>query len=148
MTVCQATISSHTFRVALLASVSATALLMMAASGAQARPLFGGAGASSAAVAAAVNAAAASAQQAQEAAQRSMNSLTRATQALQAMRGAQAAANAAAAGAGNVPNGIVAGGLMPVSNPVPAAADTTGLHTWQGASLPTQTTDASGRWAS
>src|ERR1700761_4302499 len=128
---------------ALLAAVSV--LTVLAASPSELRPLFGTGGASSAAVAAAVNAAAASAQQAQEAAQRSMNSLTRATQTLQAMRGAQAAANAAAAGAGNVPNGLTPGGLMPVAGPVPAAADTTGLHTWQGASLPTQTTDASGQ---
>src|ERR1700761_7368076 len=44
----------------------------------------------------------------------------------------------------NVPNGLAPGGLNPVANPVPAAQDTTGLITWEGASAPSQTTDANG----
>ena len=35
-----------------------------------------------------------------------------------------------------IPNGLVAGGLIPVANPTTAALDPTGLNTWQGASQP------------
>ncbi|HEY4275171.1 MAG TPA: filamentous hemagglutinin family protein [Rhizomicrobium sp.] len=44
----------------------------------------------------------------------------------------------------NVPDGLAVGGLNPVANPVRAAQDTTGLITWEGASAPSQTTDAAG----
>jgi filamentous hemagglutinin family protein len=43
--------------------------------------------------------------------------------------------------AAGVPNGLVAGGLRPVANPVLAAADPTGLNTWQGANAPTASGD-------
>jgi len=46
------------------------------------------------------------------------------------------AAARAAAPAGVIPNGLVAGGLVPVANPVIAGLDPTGLNTWQGAALP------------
>ncbi len=49
----------------------------------------------------------------------------------------EAARTAARAVAQSVPNGLVAGGLRPVANPVAAALDPTGLNTWQGADLPT-----------
>jgi filamentous hemagglutinin family protein len=52
---------------------------------------------------------------------------------------------AAAAAAASVPNGLVAGGLVPVANPTLAASDTLGLHTWDGANAPTQSTDVSGQ---
>jgi filamentous hemagglutinin family protein len=44
-----------------------------------------------------------------------------------------------------VPNGIAVGGLKPVTNPVLAANDPTGLNTWQGALKPTQKDDAGGK---
>ncbi|MBC7522574.1 MAG: filamentous hemagglutinin N-terminal domain-containing protein, partial [Sandarakinorhabdus sp.] len=59
--------------------------------------------------------------------------------AAQANSAARAAAQALAQ---TVPNGLVAGGLVPVLNPVAAALDPTGLRTWQGASAPVQTGDA------
>jgi filamentous hemagglutinin family protein len=52
----------------------------------------------------------------------------------------QAAARASAAAlTSGVPNGLVAGGLSPVANPLSASADATGLQTWQGAGAPSQT---------
>ncbi len=50
----------------------------------------------------------------------------------------EAARTATRAVAQSIPNGLVAGGLRPVANPVAAALDPTGLNTWQGALLPTQ----------
>ncbi|HEY4079018.1 MAG TPA: filamentous hemagglutinin family protein [Rhizomicrobium sp.] len=44
----------------------------------------------------------------------------------------------------DVVDGLAPGGLNPVANPVRAAQDTTGLLTWEGASAPTQASDASG----
>ena len=53
---------------------------------------------------------------------------------------ANAAARAAAqAAAQSVRDGLGAGGLVPVANPVTSAQDPTGLNVWQGASQPTQT---------
>ena len=53
---------------------------------------------------------------------------------------AQAAARASAAALNtSVPNGLGVGALNPVANPLKASADPTGISTWQGASLPTQT---------
>ncbi|HEY4078732.1 MAG TPA: filamentous hemagglutinin family protein [Rhizomicrobium sp.] len=87
----------------------------------------------------------AAAQQAAMAAQRAQETLTRTTQALQAMQAAQSAAHAMALSVpSSVPNGLVAGGLQVVSNPVTAAQDATGLSTWQGAEAPTQSSDGSG----
>ncbi|MGC1305082.1 MAG: filamentous hemagglutinin N-terminal domain-containing protein, partial [Caulobacteraceae bacterium] len=43
-----------------------------------------------------------------------------------------------------VPNGLAPGGLAPVANPTLAANDPTGLNTWQGANLPTQSVAANG----
>ncbi len=89
---------------------------------------------------AAANSAIISAQQAAAATQQSMNSLARATQALQAMQAAQNAARSLAQStAGNVPNGLTTGGLVPdsglahlgVANPV---------SSWNGVNTPTQTT--------
>jgi filamentous hemagglutinin family protein len=58
--------------------------------------------------------------------------------AAQANSAARAAAQAVAQ---TVPNGLVAGGLVPVANPVAAALDPTGLRTWQGASAPVQSSE-------
>lgn len=52
---------------------------------------------------------------------------------------AQQAQAAARIAIGAVPNGLVAGGLVPVAKPVSAASDTTGLSIWQGATAPVQT---------
>ena len=59
--------------------------------------------------------------------------------AVQANSAARAAAQALAQ---TVPNGLVAGGLVPVTGGVSAALDPTGLRTWQGAFAPVQTGDA------
>ncbi|MEW6436323.1 MAG: filamentous hemagglutinin family protein [Pseudomonadota bacterium] len=140
--------NSRTLRTALLAGVSAFALLT---SGAPARAMQlgtmrGGSGAF-AATANAAAAAMASVQQAQQATQQSMSSLTRAMQAVQAMQQAQAQARAAAQhatsaapGLPSVPNGLTPGGLVPtyglglydVQNPDP--------NVWSGANAPTQST--------
>ena len=45
----------------------------------------------------------------------------------------------------DVPDGLAPGGLVPVPDPVPAADDTTGVHTWEGADQPTQTTGTDGK---
>ncbi|MFZ4689694.1 MAG: filamentous hemagglutinin family protein [Polymorphobacter sp.] len=59
--------------------------------------------------------------------------------AVQANAAARATAQALAQ---TVPNGLVAGGLVPVANAVAAALDPTGLRTWQGASAPVQSGSA------
>ncbi len=119
--------------------------MVFGSSSALAKPLVGP-GSGTSAVTAAINAANQGQQQAQQIAQQSQNALSRTVQALQAMRAAQAAAHSVALGTqSTVPNGIASGGLMPVANPLPAAQDTTGLRTWDGASLPTQSVDATGR---
>ncbi len=55
---------------------------------------------------------------------------------------ANAAARAAVSSI-SIPNGLIAGGLVAASNLTSAALDPTGRHTWQGASAPVQTGDAS-----
>ncbi len=120
----------------LLTTVSALAMLAYAMPGAHARPLFGGASASSA-VTSAANAAIASAQQAAEMASQSLKSLSRATQAVQAMQGLQSAAHSAAAGQGGVPNGLTPGGLQVA----PGASSSNSQ--WLNANLPTQSSSGS-----
>lgn len=122
------------FRHALLASVSAAALLM-ASPQAYARPLGGHTTApSQAAVAAAQSAS----QQASRAALQASNSLRRATQSIQAMQAAQQAArNLAATAPSTVPNGLRPGGLVVMPGATPGATDG-GAGLWQGANLPTE----------
>src|SRR5262249_10155940 len=82
----------------------------------------------------AVLAAQQAAQDAAKAAQQAANSLKRAMQATQTMQAAQTTArNIAAQTPGNIPNGLIAGGLLVA----PGAGTTTGV--WVGAELPTQT---------
>ena len=77
---------------------------------------------------------------------RALQYQARVTQAVSMATDAQAAARAAAAAMEpNVPDGLAPGGLVPVPDPVAAADDTTGLHTWEGADQPTQTTGADGK---
>src|ERR1700733_12440429 len=145
--------SRRTLHGALLASVSALALLVHAMP-AEARCIGScGAGGISSAANAAASAAVTSAQQAAAATQQSMQSLTRATQAIQAMQAMQnAARNAALAGPNNlgadpnhpglqlpnVPDGLNIGGLVPDSGLAsPGVANP--VSTWIGASTPTQT---------
>jgi filamentous hemagglutinin family protein len=59
--------------------------------------------------------------------------------AVQANSAARATAQALAQ---TIPNGLVAGGLVPVANGTLAALDPTGLKTWQGALAPVQTGSA------
>ncbi len=56
----------------------------------------------------------------------------------------QAAREAAAAMQTSVPDGLGLGGLDPVDDPVSAANDTTGVHTWDGADQPTETKTQNG----
>ncbi|HVX78801.1 MAG TPA: filamentous hemagglutinin family protein, partial [Bradyrhizobium sp.] len=115
-----------------LAGVSVVTLLAVSPS-VHARPLFGGANASSA-VNSTINSTISSAQQAAAAAQ-SMNSLSRATQAVMSMQALQNAAHTAAQSApGTVPNGLAPGGLQV------APGVGTDPSLWQNASLPTQST--------
>ncbi|KZD23820.1 filamentous haemagglutinin family protein [Tardiphaga robiniae] len=134
-------------REALLASVSALVLVLATAQEVDARALNGAAAPGNSAAANASVAAQAAAVQAAAAAQRSRDSLNRAASALQSMRQLQGAAAAAArAGASTVPNGVGPGGLKPVTNPLLSAQDQlTGLNTWDGALLPTQSVAADGR---
>src|SRR3984885_12643435 len=141
--------SRRTLHGALLASVSALALLVHAMP-AEARCIGScGAGGISSAANAAASAAVVSAQQAAAATQQSMQSLTRATQAIQAMQAVQnAARNAALSGPNNlgadpnhhglqlpnVPNGLGAGGMQVAPG---VGTDPT---LWQNANLPTQST--------
>lgn len=72
------------------------------------------------------------------AAARALRNQTQVNQTLSLAAQAQAAARAAAlAMKSPVPDGLKPGGLVPVAKPVLAAADPTGLNTWQGAKLPT-----------
>jgi filamentous hemagglutinin family protein len=126
-------------RFALLASVSAFALM------ASAGPVFAvplasasGAGGAATAAAAAAAAAAASVAQAQQITQQSMSSLLRATQAVQAMQQAQAAARTLAQKApSGVPNGLMPGGLVPDSG-LAAPGFAAPVTTWIGANTPVQ----------
>ncbi len=72
------------------------------------------------------------------AAARALANQTQLGQAVSLAQQAQAAARAAALNMHpNVPDGLTVGGLQVVANPVPAASDPVGTHTWQGADLPT-----------
>jgi filamentous hemagglutinin family protein len=122
----------HSFRrAALLASASAVALSMMGTAG-HARNLLQGAAASSA-----PNSAASSAQigaeQAAAAAQRAQRSITNATNLIrQNLTNQLNARNKALATPSGVPDGLVAGGLVPDN-----------VATWSGLRAPVQTGDAS-----
>lgn len=123
------------FRSAFLRGVSAVALVL-AASGAAARPL--GVSYKTSATSAASEAAVAAAAAAQAAARQSQASINRALQAIQAMRAVQGAARSAAGAAGTngVTDGLSSGGLI-VDPRVRAGTDAT---LWVNANLPTQTT--------
>jgi len=127
-------------RGALLATVSAVALLA-GLPAAHARPLGGFTAAPSAA---ALAAAQSSSQGAAQAARQATNALKRATQAIQAMQATQAAARAAARAALNamspVRDGLGAGGLQ-IGASVIGAGGTVDTNLWQGANLPTQYND-------
>jgi filamentous hemagglutinin family protein len=131
--------SPRPFHAALLASVSALALLTAGAP-VRALPFASAGGGNSASVAAAAAAAAmASVQQAQQATQQSMSSLLRASQAVAAMQQAQAAARALAQRTpSNVPNGLLPGGLVPDSG-LTAPGVAAPVTTWIGANTPVQT---------
>ena len=69
---------------------------------------------------------------------RSMRNQAQLTQTVTMAQQAQAAARAAAAALNQgVPNGLILGGLQVAPNVTTAANDPTGLHTWDGAALPT-----------
>ena len=137
-----AVLAPRSFHTALLASVSALALLVHAMP-ADAMCLGRcSAAAGSTATTAAAMAAITSAQQAAQATQQSMNSLSRATQAIQAMQAAQTAAHNLAvsssststAGLPAVTDGLSPGGLI-VDPRIGADA-----NLWVNANLPTQST--------
>jgi filamentous hemagglutinin family protein len=125
---------SASFRTALLASVSALALVLGSVP-ARSVPLFSARGGAASATANAAAAALASAQQAQAVGQQMTSDLLRATQAVQAVQQAQAAARAAAQQqSGGVANGLTQGGLVVD----PRVGSDPNL--WQNISAPTQTT--------
>lgn len=69
---------------------------------------------------------------------RSMRNQAQLTQTVTMAQQAQAAARAAAAALNHgVPDGLILGGLQVAPNVTTAANDPTGLHTWDGAALPT-----------
>ncbi len=73
------------------------------------------------------------------AAARALQYQAQVAQALALAQQAQNAARQAVLGTtGDVPNGLVIGGLQEVPDPLPAAQDPTGLSTWQGADQPTE----------
>ena len=116
----------------LLASVSAIAMLAVAAP-AHARSPGGSTTTQSTAAIAATQSAQIEAQRAARAAD---GALKRATVAMQAMQAAQKAArDAALAAPGGVPNGLVAGGLQVAPGAVP------GSNLWLGARLPTESVE-------
>lgn len=126
-------------RALLLVGVSVTALATSNAS-AFARPLNSGTGSPSVAAAAAAAAAAANRQN-QQAAQQTRDTLSRVTRAVQSMRDIQDRAREAARTRPTaVPNGLGKGGLNPaVKAPKAAELDPTGMETWDGAKMPTET---------
>jgi filamentous hemagglutinin len=127
--------SQKVVHAALLASVSILTLVA-AAPATQARSLMQGS-VSSSATSAAQAAALAAAQQASESAQRAQLSI-------QAMQAAQAEARRAALAApGAVPNGLVAGGLVPDSG-LSATGSANPVSSWINANTPTQSQDGSG----
>jgi filamentous hemagglutinin len=121
-------------RFGLLATASALALSVGLIGPASARSLFGGANAATP-VTTAVDASMAAVQQAQQATARSRSALSAAVSAIQAMQATQAAARSAAAAAkSSVPNGLAPGGLQ-------VAPNATDPIVWQGANLPTQSSN-------
>ncbi|HEX4160229.1 MAG TPA: filamentous hemagglutinin N-terminal domain-containing protein, partial [Rhizomicrobium sp.] len=73
------------------------------------------------------------------AAARALKYQAQVAQALALAQQAQNAARQAVLGTtGNVPNGLVIGGLQEVPDPLPASRDPTGTSTWQGAEQPTE----------
>jgi filamentous hemagglutinin family protein len=132
-------------RRALLAGVSVASLLAVAAMApaAQAGDILRSNRSVTAPVASAVAAQEAAIAQAALMAKRSQETLLRTTMTLQAVRAAQSAARQLALTMpGTVPNGLKSGGLQVVDAPVPAALDSDGKHTWDGAALPTESTAA------
>src|SRR5215472_9001690 len=87
-----------------------------------------------------INQAAAEAAGMSAAAARALHYQQQVAQALALAQQAQTAARQAVLGnPGNVPDGLVIGGLQEVPNPLPASKDSSGLSTWQGADQPTET---------
>ncbi|MCK9917085.1 filamentous hemagglutinin family protein [Microbacteriaceae bacterium K1510] len=128
----------HALHAALLAGVSAFAV-MAAAPATMARPLGYSSSASASAAAAAAAASQAAQAQAAQVATQVQNSLKRATLAIQAQQATQQAArDAARAAASNVTDGLSAGGL--VVDPRVLAGDNS---LWQNISQPNQTTSGS-----
>jgi filamentous hemagglutinin len=120
-------------RALLFAGVSAVALFA-ASHSAFSRPLGGPAPTSSVA-------AMATAQAASQAAQQAMNSLKQATQSIQAMQAAQQAArDLARTTPSTVQNGLRSGGLVVMPGATPGATDG-GAGLWQGANLPTESSN-------
>ncbi|WP_027578949.1 filamentous haemagglutinin family protein [Bradyrhizobium sp. Ai1a-2] len=120
-------------RALLFAGVSAVALFA-ASHSALSRPLGGPAPTSSVA-------AMATAQATAQAAQQAMNSLKQATQSIQAMQAAQQAArDLVRTTPGTVPNGLRSGGLVVMPGATPGATDG-GAGLWQGANLPTESSN-------
>src|SRR5579862_607632 len=71
---------------------------------------------------------------------RALHYQTQVAQALALAQQAQTAARQAVLGTpGNVPDGLVIGGLQEVPDPLPASKDPSGTSTWQGADQPTET---------
>ncbi|MEW6438257.1 MAG: filamentous hemagglutinin N-terminal domain-containing protein, partial [Pseudomonadota bacterium] len=137
---------ARSLHAALLASVSALALLTAGAP-ARALPLAGmrGGSGSVSATANAAAAAIAAVQQAQQASQQSISNLTRAVQAVQAMQQAQTAARALARpsyvpGIASVPNGLTPGGLVPTYGLGASTPQNPDPDVWYGANAPTQST--------
>ncbi|HEY2446612.1 MAG TPA: filamentous hemagglutinin family protein [Rhizomicrobium sp.] len=86
-----------------------------------------------------INQAAAEAAGMSAATARALHYQAQVAQALSLAQQAQTAARQAVLGSpGNVPDGLVIGGLQEVPNPLPEAKDPTGLSTWQGAQQPTE----------
>ncbi len=77
---------------------------------------------------------------------RALQYQTRVNRAVSMATDAQTAARAAAAALNpGVPDGLAPGGLVPVTDPVSAANDTTGTHTWEGADQPVESTAENGK---
>jgi filamentous hemagglutinin family protein len=128
----------------LLVGVSAAALLVGGHGAYAGKPLAASLG--TAPPNAAINAAQQGAQQSADAALRAKDALARSTRAIQSLQAVQAAARAAAmAASANIPNGLTSGGLVTaVTQPARAAFDPTGKATWEGATMPSQSTSANG----
>jgi filamentous hemagglutinin family protein len=131
--------SSRTLHIALLAGVSALALLTASAPASALQLATMRGGGAGAATANATAAAMASVQQAQMATQQSMSNLLRASQAVAAMQQTQAAARPLAQqGPSGVPNGLTPGGLVPTYGYGITNVTNADPQVWQGAGAPTQ----------